>query len=108
MRLPNLSAAGDLIGAWARMVQQYERDFSALAPAVEDVTLGAASATTTFSNLKIRPTSGFSITPKTANASAEYGNGTIYIDTPTDGQVVINHANNAQTDRIFRITVHGT
>jgi hypothetical protein len=67
-----------------------------------EVTLSASVASTTLSHRAIRPTTALSFEPKTANAAAEKGNGTMYHATPTDGQVVITHANNAQTDRTFR------
>jgi hypothetical protein len=45
----------------------------------------------------------------TANAAAEVGNGTIRIPaaTVTEGQFVIQHANNAQNDRTFFYVVFG-
>ncbi len=103
-----MSDAAHIVAAWSRMVVQYERDFEPLRPHIEDVTLSTSVATTTFYNAKLRPTSNVYLTPKTANASAEFGAGTIYIDTPTQGAVVINHANNGNTDRIYRITVDGS
>ncbi len=39
--------------------------------------------------------------PKTANAAAEIGNGTMYIGTVSNGSFVVTHVNNAQTDRTF-------
>jgi hypothetical protein len=39
--------------------------------------------------------------PKTANAAAEIGNGTMYIGTVNNGSFIVTHASNAQTDRTF-------
>ena len=72
-----------------------------------DFTLTASVATTTLSDKRIGVESNIIFTPRTANASAEIGAGTIYINEPGDGSVVINHANNAQTDRTFRVTIIG-
>jgi hypothetical protein len=75
-------------------------------PVIVDFTLTANVTSSTLSNNAIRPTSGFSMEPITANVAAERGGTAMYHATPTLGQVVINHANNAQTDRTFRITIH--
>lgn len=108
MRIPYLSDPSQLKAAWDWMITRYERDFEALRPHIEDFTLSTSVAATTFYNAKLRPTSNVHLTPKTANASAEFGNGTIYIDTPTQGAVVINHADNGNTDRIYRVEIVGT
>ncbi len=77
--------------------------------AVGTVTLTANAATTTVINLNCAEASAILLMPTTANASAEIGAGTIYIATATvlNGSFVITHANNAQTDRIFRYAIHG-
>jgi len=71
------------------------------------VTLTESSATTTFTDIRIGINSVIVLQPTTANASAEIGAGTIYFDDPGKGTIVINHANNAQTDRIFRFAILG-
>ncbi len=43
----------------------------------------------------------------TANAAAELGNGTLYHTAIGIDTFTINHANNAQTDRIFLYAIHG-
>jgi hypothetical protein len=45
--------------------------------------------------------------PKTANAAAEWKNGTMFIGTISSGSFVVAHANNAQTDRIFLYAAFG-
>ena len=67
------------------------------------VTLAASAATTTLTDRRIGRETGVLLIPTTANASAEVGNGTIYqtYKNATKGQAVLNHANNAQTDRTF-------
>ena len=68
------------------------------------VTLTPSVAATTLTNPIIRRDSAITLTPTTANAAAEVGNGTIYIGESgrLNGSAVITHANNAQTDRIYR------
>jgi hypothetical protein len=45
--------------------------------------------------------------PRTANAAAEIGNGTMYIGAVNNGSFVVTHANNAQADRTFRYAALG-
>jgi hypothetical protein len=77
--------------------------------AVGTVTLTASVATTTVTTGNCAVGSTILLMPTTANASAEQGAGTIYIATATilNGSFVITHANNAQTDRIYRYAIHG-
>ena len=73
------------------------------------VTLTASQATTTLTDRRIGAETIVVLVPTTANASAEYGNGTIYQTFPnvTKGQAVLNHANNAQTDRKYGFALLG-
>ena len=71
------------------------------------VILTENSATSTLTDIRIGINSVILLQPTTANASAEIGAGTIYFDDPGDGSVVINHANNAQTDRTFKYAIIG-
>lgn len=76
---------------------------------VGELTLTANAASTTLNDSRISPQSVIVWHPRTANAAAELGNGTLYI---TDanmgaGTAVVTHANNAQTDRQFRYAVIG-
>lgn len=67
---------------------------------VGTVTLTASAASTAISDARISSDSLLFLTPKTANAAAEVGNGTMYY-TGSAGAVTITHANNAQTDRTY-------
>ena len=71
------------------------------------VILTENSATSTLTDIRIGINSVILLQPTTANASAEIGAGTIYFDDPGNGSVVINHANNVQTDRIFKYAIIG-
>lgn len=77
--------------------------------AVSNLTLTPSASTTTITDQRITPTSFMHFMPQTANASAELGNGTIYVPQATmlKGSAVIQHANNAQTDRTFAIVILG-
>jgi len=67
------------------------------------VTLTVSSATTTLTDIRIGINSVVLLQPTTANAAAELA--TLYFGTPGDGTVTINHANNAQADRIFKYAI---
>lgn len=77
--------------------------------AVGAVTLTANVATTTVTDANCATGSTIHLMPTNANSGTEYGAGTWYIATATilNGSFVITHANNAQTDRIFRYAIHG-
>lgn len=76
---------------------------------VKTVTLTANVASTTISDERIGKNTVVLLTPTTANASAEFGAGTIYQTLPnvTSGAAVINHANNAQADRTYGMVLIG-
>ncbi len=71
------------------------------------VTLTANVATTTVTDARLGVNSALNFMPTTANAAAEIGNGTLYVGTRSNGSCVITHANNAQTDRTYKVTVSG-
>lgn len=70
-------------------------------------TLTANQATTTVSDLRAGVDSKIFYTPTTANASAEVGNGTIYISAKGKESFTVTHANNAQSDRTFDYMIVG-
>lgn len=106
MRLPVLANAAQLLTWAAQVVQQYEKDYFGLRCSIGQVTLAVSSASTTLSNAKLRPTTKVFFTPTTANAAAALA--TTYVSTPTQGAVVINHANNGQSDKTFDYAIVGT
>ena len=71
------------------------------------VTLTASQATTTITDARLGRGTLLTLVPTTANASAEVA--TIYQTYPnaTKEQIVLNHANNAQGDRIFAFALIG-
>lgn len=72
-------------------------------------TLTANVGTSTLTDSRININTAIILTPTTANAAAEIGNGTAYISETgrVKGSVVVTHANNAQADRTFRIALIG-
>jgi hypothetical protein len=62
-------------------------------------------ATTALSDVRIGANSAIFAMPTTANAAAAIA--TMYFNTFAEGSCVINHANNAQTDRVFVYAVFG-
>lgn len=75
--------------------------------ATGSVTLSASAASTTVTNANCATGSTPSLTATTANAAAEFKNGTIYVGTVSNGSFVITHANNSQTDRTFLYAILG-
>jgi len=72
-------------------------------------TLTASVGSSTLTDSRISVESTVALTPTTANAAAEIGNGTLYLSETgrVNGSIVITHANNAQTDRTFRVSILG-
>jgi hypothetical protein len=81
------------------LVQSIRDLFAGRSNAVGTVTLTANAASTTVAALNVGASSRVFLSPTTANASAEFGNGTIRISAVTSGGFTITHANNAQNDR---------
>ena len=95
-----------------------ERDLARIVFAIRQLTEGRSNAAGTFtlaanaaSTTVLAPNCGAASTvlpfPKTANAAAEIGNGTMYIGTVSNGSFVVTHANNAQADRTFMYVALG-
>ena len=72
---------------------------------VTTVTLTAAATTTTLTDARLTPQSVISFMPTTANAAA--GITALYVTNLTNGSATLNHANNAQADRIYQISIIG-
>lgn len=69
------------------------------------LTITAGAATTTLTDSKIGANSVILLMPTTANAAAAIAN--IYFTAFLKGSCTVNHANNAQVDRVFKYTVTG-
>lgn len=78
--------------------------------AVGTVTLTTSSATTVVAPTQsgvIAPGSTPILTPTTANAAAEVGNGTIYVSSVGKDTFTITHANSATAGRTFLYAILG-
>src|ERR1700716_674443 len=69
--------------------------------AVGTVTLTAGAATTPVTARNCGAGSVVLLSPLTAHAAAEIGNGTVYVSAVAKGSFTLAHANNAQNDRTF-------
>lgn len=76
---------------------------------VAELTLTAGAASTVITDIRISPQSVIVWHPRTANAAAEMAAGTMYITDANmgGGTATVTHANNAQTDRDFRLAIIG-
>lgn len=76
---------------------------------VAELTLTANAASTVLTYRGLSPQSVLVFDPKTANAAAEIGNGTMYTTAANRGAGTwtITHANNAQADRSFQVAIIG-
>jgi hypothetical protein len=75
--------------------------------AVGTVTLAAGSAITMVADKNCAAGSTPLLTPATANAAAEIGNGTLFVSAVANGSFTISHANSATTGRTFLYAIHG-
>ncbi|WP_298274542.1 hypothetical protein [uncultured Bradyrhizobium sp.] len=75
--------------------------------AVGTVTLGTGVSTTTVSSPNVASGSTPILTPASASAATELGNGTVYVSTVANGSFTITHANSATAGRTFLYAVLG-
>jgi hypothetical protein len=75
--------------------------------AVGKVTLATGAASTIVADKNCAVGSTPLLTPTTANAAAEIGNGTMYVSAVANGSFTIAHANSAATGRTFLYAIHG-
>jgi hypothetical protein len=88
-------------GSVYRIVQAVRELFEGRSHAVGQVTLRASQATTTVESPNIGSEARIVLFPRTANASADFGGGAIYISSVKAGQFVITHPNDADVDKTF-------
>ncbi len=74
-----------------------------------EITLAINSATTVFADIRLSNQSWIGFDPLTANAAAELYGGTMYVLEANRGTqtCTITHANNAQADRTFIVSILG-
>ena len=71
------------------------------------VTLTENEATTTVTNANVSVNSAIGLTPTNAASATEFGAGTWYIGTVSNGSFVITHVNSATAGRTFKYMIHG-
>ncbi len=76
---------------------------------VLEVTLTANAASTVITDNRLSPQSCLGWDPRTANAAAELGAGTLYVTDANRGKgtITVTHANNAQADRTYFMSITG-
>jgi len=75
--------------------------------AVGTVTLATGVATTVVTDKNCAAGSTPLLTPATANAATEVGNGTLYVSAVANGSFTLTHSNSATTARTFLYALHG-
>lgn len=75
--------------------------------AVGTITLATGSATTVIATDNCAEGSTPILTPMTANAAAEVGNGTMYVSSVINRSFTITHANSVTVNRTFRYAIVG-
>lgn len=90
---------------WAGKVQAMVNVLLGKANCATNLTLDANAATTTFTDARLSAFSVLTFMPTTATAATAHG--TIYVTGMNNGTATINHANTADTDKTFRVAIHG-
>jgi hypothetical protein len=101
--------------AWAGEAEEWIRKVSEVVNAVMNgktnaagtVTLTANAATTTITDARIGANTSVKLTPTTANAATAVATTYQTFPNAATGAIVINHANNAQTDKTFAYVLLG-
>lgn len=90
-----------------KIVRAIRELFEGRSNAVGMLTLTPSASSTVVTAPNCGSGSTVLLTPKTANAAAEIGNGTLYIATVANGSFTVTHANNALADRSFMWAAFG-
>jgi hypothetical protein len=84
-----------------KIVRAVRELFEGRSNAVGTFTLSANAASTTVTAANCGAGSTVLLTPTSAHAATELGNGTMYVSAVANGSFTVAHANNSQTDRTF-------
>ena len=90
-----------------KIVRAVRELFEGRSNAVGSFTLAANAASTTVSAANCGAGSTVLLTPTSAHAATEIGNGTTYVSVVANGSFTVAHANNGQTDRTFLYAAFG-
>ncbi len=103
---PPTSLHGAASERWVRrIVDTVNRSLSGKLNVTLSVTLTANAASTVITDARISAFSALMFAPLTANAATEQAAGGLYVSAQQSGQATIQHANNAQADRRFRVVI---
>lgn len=101
--VPNAQSQYDV--AWASRIVAAVNLLIGKLNGTADLTLDANAASTLFSHPRLSAFSTLTFMPTTANAAT--AKGTIYVTGQNNGVATINHANTADTDKTFKVMIHG-
>lgn len=103
---PNVPGAPSAWTAfWGSRVQEIVNMLVGKINCAADLTLTANAATTTMTDARLSAFSVLSFMPTTANAAAAHSS--IYVTGQKKSQATINHVNNANADKTFRVAILG-
>jgi hypothetical protein len=84
-----------------KIVRAVRELFEGRSNAVGTFTLTASATSTTVTAANCGAGSTVLLTPTSAHAATEIGNGTIYVSSVANGSFTVTHASNSQPDRTF-------
>lgn len=90
-----------------RIAQSIRELWQGRSDATGQCTLATSATTTTVAAINCGDGSKVLLTPLTAHAAAEIGNGTLYVSAVSKGQFILTHASNTQTDRTYAYAIQG-
>lgn len=90
---------------WALRVQDMVNVLLRKANCAADLTLTANAASTTMTDARLSAFSVLTFMPTTATAATALAG--LYVTNMNTGSCTVNHANTADTDKIFRVGIHG-
>ena len=90
-----------------KIVRAVRELFEGRSNAVGGFALVANAASTSVTAANCGAGSAVMLTPTSAHAATEVGNGTIYVSAVVNGSFTVTHANNSQTDRTFLYAAPG-
>lgn len=90
---------------WGGRIQAVLNMLVGKANCVFDLTLTAGATSTDMTDARLGAQSVLCFMPTTSHAATAHG--TIYVTDQKKGYAKINHANTADTDKTFRVSIHG-
>lgn len=101
--IPNAPSAWNQL--WAQRLSEVVGRLVIRANNLADLTLDASATSTTMLDPRLSATSILTFMATTANAAAVQSG--IYVTGQKKGEAVIHHASDVNTDKTFRVAIHG-